>query len=103
MDRPLRVPSFEREAILVASRGLDADLILAVTQSRADAGGPYRRPRGWDARREVLEELADAANYLPWWMQDVQEGVSAADPKSLAEALSAVCHAFGVIQGEPPR
>lgn len=72
----------------------------------ARAGGSPIRPRdddGW--YREIVEELADARNYLVWWIQKTTPGYLAGDGDAAEQyaramrALVAVLHAWAALCG----
>lgn len=95
----LRDVTFELEATITAARSVNVDHLNQFATLRADAGGAYRPAPERDLHREVLEELADARNYLVWWMQRVVAGEDDADPVALSEALGAIAHAYGCLVG----
>lgn len=91
MDRNV---DFERTATEQYAHGMDVDELIRFSQARADAHGPTRPARPQGLRREVLEELADARNYLVWWLQAIHHDEIEGDPDAIGRSLAAVAVAW---------
>lgn len=76
-------------------KGHDAGL-GAFADSRALPGGVRPRSRE-EWATEVAEEVADARNYLLWWVQSVWEGVQAGEPDACHEYERAMRALQGVL------
>lgn len=77
MDRD---PALERQLLDIAARaaGLPTDLALGAYADRRTLPGPIHGPRDWDT--EIREELADAANYIRWAIQEHYAALLNGDP-----------------------
>jgi alkylation response protein AidB-like acyl-CoA dehydrogenase len=95
---------FERRwtALAAASARIDDDRLSSFAEQRA-GDAPVRDLETRNFAREVLEELADARNYLVWWSQQV----TALDDSSeltgeiieqLGQSLASVATAFGAAE-----
>lgn len=74
--------ALEREVILTAGRSEGKEPAAANLRDFADARaheGPVLMPEGRSLKQEAFEELADAANYLSWWITQNWEGVLAGE------------------------
>ena len=97
---PERSPAWEQQFIEGACDGyIDPEALIALAHERAHPG-PLRdgHRRNWG--REVAEELADSANYLPWWEQtDDPDSDGFGERQRLrADALRHVAAAFSLVQ-----
>jgi hypothetical protein len=86
---------FERAIVEGAATGRATPVAVADLNAFAEqrAGtGPVRDHERRDMRRETLEELADARNYLVWWR--TQPG---ADPARIDEALAGLAGVWELV------
>ena len=93
LERP-RNTRFERMVTRMAA-SIKVDSLNRMAEARADKFGPLRPKPCRDLRREVMEELADARNYLVWW---IQEETNDEARMRAATALRGVCEAWEALQ-----
>lgn len=101
---PARDVPLERRLTVdaAATAGVDAAYLITFAETRAGLA-PVRDPDGRDFVRELLEELADARNYVCWALEQVGRGadrnpdlageISMAVGQSLAAVTLAFHHA----------
>jgi hypothetical protein len=95
-----RDPALERELLDTAARslGLPSDHGLGALASARAYPDPVRLPRDFD--QEIREELADAANYARWAIQETHARLLAGDPdvadgyERRMRVLAALVHAW---------
>lgn len=74
----IRDKSLEFDLITTAGRSEGKEPAARNLRAFADARahpGPVRTENGRDLKQEAFEELADAANYLTWRIQQIWPGV----------------------------
>lgn len=81
-----------------ASAGATSDRLIAFAELRA-GDGPVRDAAARNFGREVVEELADARNYLVWWAEQVVRSASLDElagelSEAIGECLAAVSVAY---------
>jgi hypothetical protein len=98
---PARDISFERRWTALAASTVHADGARLSDFAEARAGTePVRDQATRNFAREVLEELADARNYLVWWIEQIVAGGGREDELSgeiteqLGQALAATASAY---------
>ena len=87
-----RIAQFEEDSITSAARilGFDGVELAALARVRANVGGPNVQDRNlsWEA----MEELADAANYIPWEISRLQERNVEDTEEALGNLSRALAH-----------
>lgn len=97
---PPRDIGFERRWTALAAASVHADGARLSDFAEARAGrGPVRDLAMRQFAREVLEELADARNYLVWWVEQViaageHDELSGEITEAIGQALAAVALAY---------
>lgn len=85
---------FEQDATREYAQGLDVEHLIAYAERRADVRGDFVWIEVEDLHRNILEELADARNYLIWLMLAIQRYDLDIDPEPLCRALAALIQAW---------
>ena len=89
--------AFETQATLVAARqaGVDGRALDAFARARK-MPGLVKQHATRDFHQEVAEELADARNYVVWWMEQERAAGTLTNEKqwNLMQALGAVAVAW---------
>lgn len=101
-----RDPEMERRIIEHAAATWDPVAITAHAQARStNLAGPYVDDpftirAGHDWLKETRAELADAANYLAWWLEDRLESDDMEARMRVHQALNAVVAAYELTRGD---
>lgn len=95
----LRDRAWEQGCAREYAHGANVSSLIAFAQARADAHGDCLRIAPRDFRRELIEEIADACNYLVWWLWGIHLGYLKGDVEQIGHALHGLIVLWNLVVG----